>query len=227
MTSRPIPWHLSLGGLAATLLACVTGCTATVPSPDPTVDATTTIASVESTVGEGGTQVLDPGGLEAGTRYVIESLGVSIQPDVDGWFAVMPQGGDAALSREDVTVYFLAPDTVLAPGGARANAPADPQELLDAVDASGIVNVVTTQPFESNGISGLSAELDASGGSRDLVLLTTTSGDYGLVDGQFQWVVIERDGAPVVVSVERADAPDIDAAWEIAGPLVESLDAAR
>ena len=28
------------------------------------------------------------GGLEAGTRYVIESLGVSVQPDVDGWFAV-------------------------------------------------------------------------------------------------------------------------------------------
>ena len=226
MTSRPTAWRVSLGGLTATLLACATGCAAAAPSPDSADDASSPTASVGSTVGDGGTQVLDPGGLEAGTRYVIESLGVSIEPDVDGWFAVIPQGGDVALSRGDVTVYFLAPATVLAPGGARVDAPADPQELLDAVDASGIVNVLTTEPFEANAISGLSAELDASGGSADLALLTTGSGETGLVDGQSQWIVIERDGAAVVVSVERPDAPDIDAAWEIAGPLVESLDAA-
>ena len=67
--------------------------------------------------GPGETQELDPGGLEAGTRYVIDSLGVSVQPDVDGWFAVLPQGGPVALTREDVTVYFLVHQTVLDPDG--------------------------------------------------------------------------------------------------------------
>jgi hypothetical protein len=221
---RAIDWRPSHAGLATALLVSAAGCSAaapppeSAPAPDPTASAT--VATGRETV------ALEPGGLEAGTRYVIESLGVSIQPDVDGWFAVMPQGGDAAISRGDVTVYFLNPGTVLAPDGTRIPAPSDPQALLDAIDASGIVQVVTSEPFEANGISGLSAELDAAGGSEDLTLLTTGTGEYGLIDGETQWIVLERDGSAVVVSLERPDEPDIAAAWEIAGPLVESLDAA-
>lgn len=221
---RPLHWRPSRSGVATALLVSVAGCSSAAPPPEsapaPEPTASTTVAS------EGETVALDPGGLEAGTRYVIESLGVSVQPDVDGWFAVMPQGGDAAISRGDVTVYFLSPRTVLAADGSRIPAPADPQALLDAIDASGIVQVVASEPFEANGISGLSAELDASGGTEDLTLLTTGTKEYGLTDGATQWIVVERDGRAVVVSLERPDEPDIAAAWEIAGPLVESLEAA-
>ena len=47
------------------------------------------------------------------------------------------------------------------------------------------------------------------------------------MNGKGQWIVLEIDGRPIVLSIERVDAPDIDAAWEIAGPLVESLQAAE
>jgi hypothetical protein len=223
MMIRAIHWRLSRAGVATALLVSAAGCSSAAPPPE-TAPAPPTASATAASGGE--TVALEPGGLEVGTRYVIESLGVSIQPDVDGWFAVMPQGGDAAISRGDVTVYFLNPSTVLAPDGTRIPAPADPQALLDAIDASGIVQVVTSEPFDAHGISGLSAELDASGGSEDLTLLTTGTGEYGLIDGETQWIVLERDGSVVVVSLERPDEPDIAAAWEIAGPLVKSLDAA-
>ncbi len=219
---RATDWRRSRAGVGTALLVTAVGCSAAPPSDS----APSSQVPSASAVVEGETVALDPGRLDGGTRYVIESLGVSIQPDVDGWFAVMPQGGDAAISRGDVTVYFLSPSTVLAADGTRIPAPADPQALLDAIGASGIVQVVASEPFEAHGISGLSAELDASGGTPDLTLLTTGSGEYGLIDGETQWIVIERDGRPLVVSLERPDGPDIAAAWEIAGPLVESLDAA-
>jgi hypothetical protein len=227
-TSWPPTW----GGFVTLMLILTTSCSAattddgsvgssSIAVPSPSVAATTG-ASPEP----GGTQSLDPGGLQAGTRYVMEDLGISVQPDVEGWFAVLPQGGDVAMSREDVTVYFMAPDTVLDADGMQVAAPTDPQAVLDAIDATAITTVTAAGPFAANAISGLSAEVEASGGGEDAPLMTTGSGAYGLVDGQFQLIVIEVDGRVLVVSIERTDAPDIDAAWEIAGPLVESLDVA-
>lgn len=218
---------------AAVTLVCVvaivtTACSADSPSAAPVTSspAHSHPASASVAPEPGATEALTPGGLEAGTRYVIESLGVSVQPGEDGWFAVLPQGGDAALSRGDVTVYFLAPDTVLAPDGTQVPAPADPQELLDAIDATAIVAVRSSEPFAANALSGLSAEVDAGGGSEAAPLMTTGSGSYGLLDGEYRWIVVNVAGRPIVVSIERPDAPDIDAAWEVAGPLVESLDVA-
>ncbi|MEO6579123.1 MAG: hypothetical protein ABIO99_09545 [Candidatus Limnocylindria bacterium] len=138
----------------------------------------------------------------------------------------MPQGGDGAISREEVTVYFMAPSSLLGSGVARVDAPADPQELLALVDDTSIVRVDSTEPFEANDFSGISAQLDASGGTQDLTLLTTRSGEYGLTDGATQWIVADLDGKPLVISIERPDGPDIDAAWQVAGPLIESLDLA-
>jgi hypothetical protein len=229
MNRKATPWRPAIGALAPLLLVSAMGCS-TADAPRASASQSEPAESVEATAVEsadgGGTQVLDPGGLEAGTRYMIESLGISIQPDVDGWFAVLPQGGDAALAREGVTVYLLAPDTVLAQDGTQIPAPADPQALVDAVDATAIVDISASEPFEANGISGISAELEASGGSAAAPLLTTGSGEWGLVDGEFQWIVIEIDGTPIVLSLERSDDPDIDAAWAVAGPLVESLERA-
>jgi hypothetical protein len=190
------------------------------------------VATPEATAAEseevaGAVQPLDPGGLEAGTRYVAESLGVSFVPDADGWFAVMPQGGDVAVSRGDVTVRFYGAQTILAPDGTQIPAPADPQALLDAIHATAIADVSATEAFEATGLSGVSAQIESLGGSEAAPLMTTRSGSLGLSEGEFQWIVIEIDGSPLVISVERPDEPDIDAAWEIAGPLVESLEAAR
>jgi len=231
MNRNATRWGPAIGALAPLLMLATIGCStadapleSTAPS-EPAGSVPATATAVES-AGGGATQELDAGGLEAGTRYVIESLGISIRPDVDGWFAVLPQGGDAALAREGVSVYVLAPDTVLAPDGTQIPAPADPQSLVDAVDATTIVNIVASEAFEANGISGISAELEASGGSAAAPLLTTGSGEWGLVDGEFQWIVIEVDGRPIVLSIEQPDDPDIDAAWAIAGPLVESLEPA-
>lgn len=230
MKRKATRWGPAIGALAPLLLVSTIGCsTADAPvetqsaQSEPTASvAATTIASA----GGGRIQALDPGGLAAGTRYAIESLGISIEPDVDGWFAVLPQGGDAGLAREGVTVYLLAPDTVLAPDGTQMPAPADPQALVDAVDATAIVDIRASEPFQANGISGISAELEASGGSAAAPLLTTGSGEWGLVDGEFQWIVIEVDGRPIVLSVEQPDDPDIDAAWAVAGPVVQSLELA-
>lgn len=227
-TSWPPTW----GGFVTLMLILTTSCSAATTDagsvePSSTVVPSPSIAATTGASPEpAGTQSLDPGGLQAGTRYVMEGLGISVQPDAEGWFAVLPQGGDVAISREDVTVYFLAPDTVLAPDGTQVAAPADPQALLDAIDATAITMVTASEPFAANGLSGLSAELEASGGSEAAPLMTTGSGEYGLVDGQFQWIVLELDGRALVVSIERSDEPDIDAAWDIAGPLVESLDVA-
>jgi hypothetical protein len=224
-TSWPPTW----GGLISLILISTTSCSAASPEggsveASPTAAASSAAAaSTAASPGPGGTQELDPGGLEAGTRYVIESLGVSVQPDVDGWFAILLQGGDVAMSREDVTIYFLLPDTVLDPDGMQVAAPADPQALVDALDATSIITVTASEPFTANALSGLSAEVTGSGGHVEL--LTTGSRSYGLADGQFQVIAIELDGRALVVSIERRDEPDIEAAWEIAGPLVESLDA--
>ena len=159
---------------------------------------------------------------------MFESFGLSLEPDVDGWLAIMPAGGDARIGRGGVTVYFMAPTSILAPeGGPPVVAPSDPSELLDAIHATPIVTVVDREPFEADGLSGLSATLSASGGSAEKPLLTTKSGEYGLINGKGQWIVLEVDGRPIVLSIERVDAPDIDAAWEIAGPLIESLQAAE
>lgn len=229
MSRKATPWGPTIGALAPLLMVSAIGCsTDDAPLESQTQSepaASVPVTAVES-AGDPRTQELDAGGLEAGTRYAIESLGISIQPDVDGWFAVLPQGGDAGLAREGVTVYFLAPDTVLAPDGTQIPAPADPQALVDAVDATAIVDILASEAFEANGISGISAELEASGGSAAAPLLTTGSGEWGLVDGEFQWIVIEVGGMPIVLSIEQSDDPDIDAAWTIAGPLVESLEAA-
>jgi hypothetical protein len=224
-TSWPPRW----GGLVSLILISTTNCSAASPEGG-SVEASAVAASPSSAAttaspDPGGMQELDPGGLEAGTRYVMESLGVSVQPDVDGWFAVLPQGGDVAMSREDVTVYFLAPDTVLDPDGSQLAAPADPRALVDAMDATSIITVTASEPFTANALSGLSAEVNGSGGHVEL--LTTGSRSYGLADGQFQLIAIELDGRAVLVSIERSDEPDIEAAWEIAGPLVESLDVAE
>jgi hypothetical protein len=220
-TSWPPTW----GGLISLILISLTSCSATSSGGGSVEASSSAAARTAASPGPGGTQQLDPGGLEAGTRYVIDSLGVSVQPDVDGWFAVLPQGGDAAMSREDVTVYFLLPDTVLDPDGMQVAAPADPQALVDAMDATSIITVTASEPFTANAISGLSAEVTGSGGH--VSLLTTGSRSYGLADGQFQLIAIELDGQALVVSIERSDEPDIEAAWEIAGPLVESLDVAE
>ena len=229
MIRKATPWGPTIGALAPLLMVSAIGCS-TADAPPESQTQSEAAASVPPTAVEsadsGGTQELDAGGLEAGTRYVIESLGISIRPDVDGWFAVLPQGGDAGLAREGVTVYILAPDTVLAPDGTQIPAPADPQSLVDAVDGTPIVDIVGSEAFEANGIAGISAELEASGGSAAAPLLTTGSGEWGLVDGEFQWIVIEVNGRPIVLSVEQPDDPDIDAAWAIAGPLVESLEPA-
>ena len=204
------------------------GCAAS-PSPQASGEgaAATTSASAGASAATAGTQPLKPGSLAAGTRYVFESFGLSLQPDVDGWLAIMPAGGDARIGREGVTVYFMAPMTIIAPeGGPPVVAPSDPAALLDAVDATPIVAVVDSKPFEADGLTGLSAILSASRGSAETPLLTTKSGEYGLVNGKGQWIVLEIEGRPIVLSIERPDAPDVDAAWEIAGPLVESLQAA-
>ena len=228
MNAKATRWGPAIGALAPLLMVSAIGCS-TADAPPESQTQSEQAGSVPATTVESadaGTQELDAGGLEAGTRYVIARLGISIRPDVDGWFAVLPQGGDAGLAREGVTVYLLAPDTVLAPDGTQIPAPVDPQSLVDAVDATAIVDIVASEPFEANGISGISAELEASGGSAAAPLLTTGSGEWGLVDGEFQWIVIEVDGRPIVLSVEQPDDPDIDAAWAIAGPLVESLEPA-
>jgi hypothetical protein len=205
------------------------GCT-TSPSPQASgnVPAASKSAGVEASAAAVGTQPLKPGSLVAGTRYVVGDLGLSVAADVDGWLAIMPAGGDARIGRGGVTVYFMAPTTILAPkGGPPVAAPSDPPALLDAVHATPIVTVVDREPFEADGLTGVSATLSASGGSAETPLLTTKSGEYGLVNGRGQWIVLEIGGRPIVVSIERPDAPDIDAAWEIAGPLVESLQASE
>lgn len=212
----------------AIILAATAGC-GSASSPNASNSAESSpVGSTAVTASEAGAQVqaLDPGGLAAGTRYTIESLGISVQPDVDGWFAVMPQGGDVAISREDVTVYFLIPTSLLGADGTRVEAPSDPEELLALVDETSIVQMVANEPFEANGFSGINADLEASGGGPDLTLLTTGSGEYGLISGATQWIVADVEGEPVVISIERPDGPDIEAAWQVAGPLIESLDLA-
>jgi hypothetical protein len=202
------------------------GC-ATSPVPGTSGEGQASTSASAETSATGGTQPLKPGSLAAGTRYVFQGFGLSLQPDVDGWLAIMPAGGDAKIGREGVTVYFMAPTSILAPeGGPPVEAPSDPAALLDAIDATPIVTVVDREPFEADGLTGLSATLSASGGGPEKPLLTTNSGEYGLVNGKGQWIVLEIDGRPIVLSIERPDAPDIDAAWDIAGPLVESLQAA-
>lgn len=230
MIGNPGRAHPARVVIAPLLLLSVVGCAAAAPpvasEPNEPESTTSVSATPIQSEGGGGTAVMDPGTLDAGTRYVIESLGVSIQPDVDGWFAVLPQGGDAGITLGDVSIYFLRPSTVLAPdSGSQIAAPADPQAFIDAIDATGIVDVDTSEPFEAGGLHGISAEITASGGSDANPLLTTGSGEYGLFDGEFEWVVVEVDGAPLVLSIERSD-PDIDAAWEVAQPVVESLEAA-
>ena len=86
------------------LLALVAGCAATAPSASAPRASSEASAAPSASVAGRRTVPLDPGGLEAGTRYVMADLGLSIRPDVDGWFAVLPQGGDVAFSMGDVTV---------------------------------------------------------------------------------------------------------------------------
>ena len=63
-------------------------------------------------------------------------------------------------------------------------------------------------------------------GQRPIQVTAATLAVLGLVNGKGQWIVLEIEGRPIVLSIERPDAPDVDAAGEIAGPLVESLQAA-
>jgi hypothetical protein len=197
------------------------------PSPSMAVSGGTPGASetAGATESAAATAVLEPGGLQAGTRYTLGDLGLSLQPDADGWFAVLPSGGDMAISRDDVTVYVYLPETILDADGNQVPVPDDPQAVLDAADATDIVDVASSEPFEPGGAIGLSAELEAAGGSEGAPLLTTGSGSLGLPDGRTQWIVLEAGGRPVIFSLERASAPDVAATWEVAGQLVESLQA--
>ena len=93
------------------------------------------------------------------------------------------------------------------------------------MDATSIITVTASEHFTANALSGVSAQVTGSGGHVEL--LTTGSRSYGFAEGQFQLIAIELDGRALMVSIERSDEPDIEAAWEIAGPLVESLDTAE
>ena len=135
----------------------------------------------------------------------------------------------AATSRSHATTspsYVYLPETILDADGNQVPVPDDPQAVLDAADATDIVDVASSEQFETGGVTGLSAALDAAGGSEAAPLLTTGSGSLGLPDGRTQWIVLEAGGRPVIISLERTSAPDVAAAWEIAGPSVESLQAA-
>lgn len=213
---------LALGVLATVLAACSAAQSSDAPSEEPEPSAAAS-SPAASTAPQSAVVPLEPGGLDAGTRYALGDLGISLQPDVEGWFAVMPNGGDLGFSREGVTVYVYLPDTILAPDGTQIPVPSDPQALIDAAHATTIADVVATEEFAVGGINALSAELEASGGSESAPLLTTGSGSLGLPDGRSQWIVFELEGRPVIFSLERASSPDVDAAWEVAGPLIDSL----
>jgi hypothetical protein len=218
---------MAAGGLVLVLAACGSAgptprASESAPAPEPTEPSAT--AASPSPESGGDPIALEPGGLEPGVRHVVEELGISFQPD-EGWFAVVSAAGDIALSKGDVTVYVLLPQTIQVEGGPPAPAPAEPRQLLDAIDATPIVEVLSSVPFEAGGLTGVSAELLAAGGSAANPLLTSAAGEYGLLDGEVQWILVAVDGRTVVLSIERAE-PDIDQAWTVAGPLVESIEAA-
>jgi hypothetical protein len=214
-----VPSFTSL--LLLTILGACAGAAAPSPPAEPTVEPTLTVAPTASPPSE--PQALEPGLLEPGVRYDVESLGLSFEADAE-WFAVLPTGGDIALSREGVTLYFLHPQTMLQPDGLQGEVPEDLEEFADAIDATDITDVTATEPFEVEGLDAIQIDLEASGGSEAAPLLTTTTGASGLVDGEYRWIVVSTDDGPVVISVERADDPDIDETWEVAAPLLETLE---
>jgi len=216
--------RLTRAGAAIAAALLVAGCTPITTSPTPGASADASASAGQSEVA--GVQPIAPGRLEAGVRYTIATLGLSVQPDVDGWLALLPAGGDVAIGREGVTISLLKPDTVLAPDRTQVAAPSEPETFLDAVHASPVVEVVAVELFEAPGVTGLSADLLASGGNASAPLLTTPSGEWGLLDGPHQWVVVTTHAGLVVLAIERPAEPDIDAAWVVAGPLVESLELA-
>ena len=167
-------------------------------------------------------QALVPGLLTPGVRYEVQSLGLSFEADAE-WFAVLQAGGDLVLSREAVQVHFVRPLTVRQPDGRQAATPPSVEELVAAMEATEEVRLTAVEPFEANGLTGLQADLMVNPGGDWVHLLQVAGGEFGLVTGAFRWVVLSTDVGPIVISIERPDDPDIAETWEVASPLLASL----
>lgn len=211
----------------ALLVATITaGCGQQAATTTPSASAPPGSASPSAAAPASTTVPLAPGGLDAGTRYVIEEIGIAFTPDVDGWFAVVQQEGEGALTREDVTIWVSLPDTVLATDNVtRAPAPTDAEGFLDAIDATAALQITDRRPFESGGLTGVEALAVADGACERNPLLQTPSGDFCLEDGTHPWFVLDLGDRVVLFSAERS-LPDVDATMEIAGPIIDSLEAA-
>lgn len=215
---------VALGALPLILGACAS-VTAT-RTPEPTVASAPSIEPTRSAQptprSSSEPQAVVPGLLTPAVRYEVHSLGLSFEADAE-WFAVLQAGGDLVLSREAVQVHFVRPLTVRQPDGRQAAAPPDVEELVAAMEATEEVRVTATEPFDANGLTGLQVDLDVNAGGDWVHLVQVAGGEFGLVSGQFRWIVLSTDAGPIVISIERPDDPDIAETWEVAEPLLASL----
>ena len=225
-------WQPSDGRLAATRVACCAGCAAAQSSASATdapCDAVGSPVRIGGRPSAGGTAALDPGVLER--RHPLRHRRALASRS-----SLMPTGGSRSchraatqrLSREDVTVYFLAPATVLAPDGSAGGSPAPtPGNSSTPSTPAPIVDVLATEPFETNGSPGSARSSTRAGGGPRSALSH---------HGKRR---IRADRRPDPMDRDRArwsaqswfpssvrTTPDIDAAWEVAGTLVDSLEAA-
>ena len=222
-------------GIQRTLVAVVAMLTAACGNAAPSVstdsatsDETSAAATSSAPAEATEVQMLEPGRLDAGGTYEIPERGLSFSAEGD-WLALLPSGGDVSLAGENgVSVYILRPETMLQADGSQAPLPEEPQAIADAVGALGITDVTAVTPFQSDsGVEGLQVDLEAQGGSESSPLVTTGTGAFGLADGPARWIIVPGDEGPVIFSIERADDPDIEASWEVAGPLLMSLSPAN
>ena len=183
-------------------------------SPEPSIEA-------------GGTRPMESGTLEAGVRYVSEGLGLSVQPVEDDWYALPLEAGEFELTRERIAVWFTRPLSIRPDGTAQSSVepPTDAVAFVAAVESHPAVTVTNTEPFEVEGFTGLLVDIESDGMSAGSAMLTTQDGDaFGFPDGEGRLLLLTDDSGLVMISVEGGESRD--AAWSIAGPILETLESA-
>ena len=182
-------------------------------SPEPSIEA-------------GGARPIKSGTLEAGVRYVSEGLGLSVQP-VDDWYALPLEAGEFELTRERIAVWFTRPLSIRPDGTAQSSVepPTDAVAFVAAVESHPAVTVTNTEPFEVEGFTGLRVDIESDGMSAGTAMVTTQDGDaFGFPDGEGRLLLLTDDSGLVMISIEGGESRD--AAWSIAGPILEILESA-
>lgn len=176
--------------------------------PDPSLAATANLA---------------PGRLAAGVRYVLPGFdGLSVQVEDEAWLAILANGGDIILTAGQTTVYLVQPQTIVSPDQSqRLPWPATPTEARAALDATRGVAVEDAEPITIAGIETELLRVSASRQAEGPVMLQSSSGDFGLPDGESAIILLPIGDRVVYLSLEASGS--YERALDEGQPLIDGM----